>query len=55
MGRVKNMKLGQQLGSDHKFVTLRLAGMEPKREDRLREVWRTGESTSNTGGYSIVC
>ena len=43
VGRVKNMKLGQQLGSDHKFVTLRLAGMEPKKEDRMgmREVWRT--------------
>ena len=43
VGRVKTMKLGQMLGSDHRFMTLTLSGMEPEKVNRsgLREVWRT--------------
>jgi hypothetical protein len=43
VGRIKNMKLGQMLGSDHRFVTLCLTGMQPEREDRkgMREVWKS--------------
>ena len=43
MGRVETMKLGQMLGSDHRFMTLTLSGMEPEKANRtgLREVWRT--------------
>jgi hypothetical protein len=42
VGRVKGMKLGQTLGSDHRFVTLRLSGlaMEQTEKSSLREVWR---------------
>jgi hypothetical protein len=41
VGRVKSMKLGSTLGSDHRFVTLRLSGtMEQTENSGLREVWR---------------
>ena len=41
--RVKKVKLGPFIGSDHKLVTLRLAGMEAEAHSPtdVREVWRT--------------
>ena len=48
-GRVKQMKLGNQLGSDHKFVTVRLAGAAAQQEQKetMREVWKV-ESLPDT-------
>ena len=49
LGRVKKMKLGEQLGSDHRFVTLHLGGLETEKADGvdLREVWRTENLPKN--------
>jgi len=43
VGRVKSLLLGPQLGSDHRLMTLRLAGIEAEAEttSTVWEVWRT--------------
>lgn len=55
VGKIKCMKLGQTLGSDHRFVTLRLSGLAMAEvvNPTLREVWkvenlpRTPEETTS--------
>jgi len=50
-GRVKGMRFGERLGSDHKVIMLHLRGAKLEQEAKkgLREVWRTEAIPPHTG------